>query len=117
MRNDPQTPALGRVLALWSGWVLGPMAWGVHLIASYLLVEPACRAGHRWALHGATLVTTLMALAGVFVAWRHWRGRKAQAGDKKYIRFLALGGVLISAFSVAIILAEGLPNFMLSPCL
>lgn len=106
-----------RLLALWGGWVIGPVAWALHLMVSYLLVQPVCRGGGVAALHAVTMATLLMALGGMALSWRQLPGREAASSRIDRTRFLACGGVLISALSAAVILLEGVPNFMLSPCL
>lgn len=116
MPGDVRTVSLGRLLALWSGWAIGPIAWGIHLMASYLLVKPACDADRVWMLHGMTLATALMALTGVTISWQQGRVL-AFASPARNTCLLAIGGMLISAYSVLIIVVEGLPNFIVSPCL
>lgn len=116
MTGDMGTATIGQLLALWSAWAIGPIAWGVHLMASYLLVKPACEADHAWVLHGTTLATALVALAGVAVSWRWGRGA-VFAKSARDVRLLAIGGMLINAYSVLIIVVEGLPSFIVSPCL
>ncbi|MWJ26980.1 hypothetical protein LG290_04900 [Halomonas sediminis] len=111
-------------LRLWTGWVVGIIAWTLHLIASYLLVSWVCATGNYWALHGVTLATLAMSVAGGWVAWRQWSevGRQwPDAGDPQAqtsrIRFMAVGGLMISGLSALLIVAEGIPNFFLSACL
>lgn len=109
-------------LLLWTGWVVGPVAWSLHLMVSYLLVEWVCLTGNAWALHAVTLVTALVSAAGAAVAWRQWSvvGRRwPRAGIHRVerTRFLAVGGLVMSVLSTLVILAEGIPNFILWPCL
>lgn len=108
------------LLLLWGGWVVGPLAWGLHLMGSYLLVGWVCRTGGYWALHGVTIGTVLLALAGALLARRAWTiaGRRWPASaDEASNRFLAVGGMLVSLLSALVILAEGIPNFILDACL
>lgn len=105
---------------LWAGWVLGPLAWALHLMGSYLLVEWVCRTGGYWALHALTVGTAVLALAGAVPGWRSWSaaGRRWPASnDEGPNRFLAVGGMLVSLLSALVILAEGIPNFILDACL
>lgn len=109
-------------LVLWSGWVIGPGAWSLHLMGSYLLVARACAADAMWMLHATTLATLLLSLAGIAVAWRQWGrvGRRwpgSGDGEAGRTRFMAVMGLLICALSALLIVAEGVPNFFLSPCL
>jgi hypothetical protein len=105
---------------LWVGWLAGPVAWTLHLMVSYLLVEWVCATGNVWTLHAVTVATALLAAVGASVAWRQWaaagRAWPRSGGGRSPDRFLAVGGLIISAFSTLIILAEGIPNFILSAC-
>lgn len=119
MAADPNhTPY--RALALWTGWLLGPLAWGVHLMASYLLVSWVCAGGGRWALHAVTVATAALALLAGLIAYVQWRptrgGGQGGHGARERVRFMAVGGTIISALMVLIIIAEGIPNFIVSPC-
>jgi hypothetical protein len=122
MPAEARNGTAGRVLVLWATWAIGPVAWTLHLMVSYLLVEWVCGTGNVWVLHGVTLATVLMAAAGGLIAWRQWTaaGRRwpGAGGDPaSRTRFLAVGGLIISLLSALIILAEGIPNFILSACL
>ncbi|KAA0013029.1 hypothetical protein F0A17_08955 [Billgrantia pellis] len=122
MASESNGDVLLHPLMLWSGWVIGPGAWALHLMGSYLLVSRACETGSMWLLHGTTLVTLLLGLAGAAVAWRQWgrAGRRwpgSGDGEAGRIRFMAVMGLLISALSGLLIVAEGIPNFFLGPCL
>ncbi len=122
MASELNKGVLRHPLLLWTGWVIGPAAWALHLMGSYLLVARACEADAIWMLHGTTLVTLLLALAGTAVAWWQWgrAGRRwpgSGDGEAGLIRFMAVMGLFISALSALIIVAEGIPNFFLGPCL
>lgn len=100
--------------------MIGPAAWALHLMVSYLLVEPVCRSGGVGALHAATAATLLMAVGGAVLSCRQLAPGRAPPSPRVAVertRFLASGGVLISALSAAVILLEGVPNFIVSPCL
>lgn len=123
MATDAGKRETHRTLLLWTGWFIGPAAWGLHLLVSYVLVPWVCRTGEYWTLHGVTLVTFLLATAGMMISWRQWtsvgRGALTGPGDPsvRRVRFMAVGGLLISALSALIILVEGLPGFVLSACI
>ena len=122
MASESDRGVLLHPLLLWLGWVIGPGAWALHLLGSYLLVSRACEAGSMWMLHATTLVTLLLSLAGAAMAWRpcgrggrRWPG--SGDGEAGRIRFMAVMGLLISALSALLVVAEGVPNFFLGPCL
>ncbi|QOR40039.1 hypothetical protein HNO52_17085 [Billgrantia diversa] len=122
MASESNRGVLLHPVMMWSGWLIGPGAWALHLLGSYLLVSRACESGSMWLLHGATLFTLLLSLAGAAVAWRQWgrAGRRWPAsgdGEAGRVRFMAVMGLLLSALSALLIVAEAIPNFFLSPCL
>lgn len=111
-----------QTLALWTSWGLGPIAWALHLLGSYMLVPWVCASGHHWTLHIATLFTLVVSLLGVCLAWRLWgkTGRHWPGGSDRLtsrLRFMAVGGIILSALSALLIVAEGIPNFYLGACL
>ncbi|MGQ7261235.1 hypothetical protein [Vreelandella sp. V005] len=111
-----------QTLPLWASWVLGPIAWALHLLGSYMLVPWVCETGHHWALHISTLLTLVVSLLGVWLAWRQWgkAGRHWPGGSHRRtsrLRFMAVGGIILSALSALLIMAEGIPNFYLGACL
>lgn len=121
MATEADNRATRHPLLLWTGWLMGPLAWALHLMASYLLVPWVCSTGHYWSLHMVTLLTALLAAAGALIAWRQLRGAGRPAGHGKpyvrRVRFMAINGMIISGLSVLIILVEGLPTFILSACI
>lgn len=109
------------ILAAWSGWICGPGAWGLHLGASYLLVEPACDSLGVWVLYAAALASMALALAGIGLAWRTWNrlGRgwpRAAGGVIGRSRFLALSGLVLSAYFLLLVIAQAIPMLLISPC-
>lgn len=107
--------------ALWGSWLLGPLAWFLHLNASYLLRWPACEAGSALMLHLVTLAALPVALLGVALGWWTWReaGRRwpdAEGGERGRSRFLGMGGVLSSGISAALIVAQEVATLMIEPC-
>lgn len=110
------------VVRLWVGFLGGPAAWFFHLMVSYALVRYVCRSGAVWLLHLTTLVALGAAAAAIRLAWTSWRraGEPVETrggGVEGRSRFLALAGLLFAAFSALLVAAEGLPNFVLEPCL
>lgn len=124
MTNDAtsKTPGLA---ALWAGWWLAAVAWIIHLGASYTLVDWFCHNDTSLSpgtiiavLHGLTLFTAALALAGAALAWRNRLliVRTGPDGNGRK-RFMSIGGLVFSLFLTVIILVEGIPNFILRPCL
>lgn len=110
------------IVALWFGFLAGPAAWFLHLNVSYSVIRYICSSGAMWLLHLASLFTLVLAAAGVWVAWRSWQrigepDETSGAGTLGRTRFLALGGIGMSAFFLAIILMAWIPDFLLHPCM
>lgn len=130
------------LVALWFGFLAGPAAWFLHLMVSYSLVVYVCRTGAVWLLHLATAGTILLAGAGVLVAMGSWRRlfprsepdagprgetrmldegdalRRSDPADPTTgrARLMALGGIALSGFFLAMILMAWIPDLVLSPC-
>jgi hypothetical protein len=103
------------------GVLLAPTAYLAGLQLAYQLVPHDCHVrnstlGHL--IHGATV---LVCLGGTLIAWRVLRSAPAEVPEDEYgaqgrTRFLGLVGVLISALSTLVALAQWLAVFFLSPC-
>jgi hypothetical protein len=106
---------------LWLCLLAGPAAWTAHLLLSYPLVPLICATGLSIVLHLVTLLTALTALAAGILALRLWdRATRpaptAESSDTATTDYLAFSGLLLNALFLFIILAEGLPNFLVNPC-
>jgi hypothetical protein len=90
----------------------GAVAWTAHNLLSAALVSLAC----GWPigivlLHALTVGTLVVALAGAIVG-----GRCFAAATTDGTRFVGGSSVLLNALFALVIVAEGVPNFMLNPC-
>src|ERR1051325_345753 len=117
--NNTAPPS--NALALWAGILAGPVAWLLQMQGGYTLVPWACANGHVFVLHLVTLVGLLIAAAGALIAWRDWRrfGKqwpKGKGGPHMRRRFMAVLGLLTSVMFFLVILAQGIPSFILKPC-
>ncbi len=109
------------IALLWIGVLAGPLAWFLYQQVSYMLATLSCAATATLVLHAMTAVALLIALAGAGIAWKSWRRTGGEwparsGGTVARSRFMALGGLLLSALFFLVIVAQGLPNFFLSPC-
>jgi hypothetical protein len=113
-RRPGQRADLGvrRPYGLWFAAFAGPAAWTAHNLGSTALVPVACAATDVPVLHAVTLLTALVAAAGVVVALRA-RARTRVGGR----RFVAGTAALIDAFFLFVVLVEGVPTLVLGPCL
>jgi len=111
--------------ALWITVLAGPAAWGAHLLAAYFLTETACVDHRQWLLHLVSLALLPIPLAGGVGAARLWRrlpaGSTHSTGHGEddlpsRSRFMALGGMVMSAFFALAILAQWIPAWLLGAC-
>jgi hypothetical protein len=114
----------GGVFALWVGVLLGPAAWAAQQQALYTMVPWACRTGHAAALHAVSVAAVIVAAIGALVARRNWSRAGGgemddddRGGARARSRFLALLGLVASAFFALVIVAQGIASFIVRPCM
>ena len=95
----------------------GVVWWALHLVVSAALVPASCTHQLSWVLNVITLVTAVGALTAIAAAQlvRHRGGAVAVANGRNAV--LGLIALLFNVMSLALILLEGVPNLVLSPCL
>jgi hypothetical protein len=109
------------LLALWAGILLPPFAWFLDQQLSYLLVPWACVSGRQFILHLVTLTMLLLVVGSGFTAWHSWQrarhgGPDGAGGVEARSRFMAVGGLLSSIMFFLVIVAQGIPSFILNAC-
>ena len=106
--------------AVWSGFVVGPVAWAAHLMGQAAFVRYACNdPGWHWALHLMTVVTAVPTIAGLAIclgAARRITDGEDAATPPGRTRFLALLAAFTAAISLALILLEGSYVLFISSC-
>jgi len=127
-----------RLATLWFGLLGGPIAWTLQLLIDYPLVAHYCfpDAARRIvptidSLHLIVSIVSVLALAGavaaLFTALRSWRvsggdfgGERAQlteaAPPPGRVRFMSLGGILVSSLTIVGIVIHGGFVILLAPC-
>ena len=123
---------------LWFGLLGGPIAWTLQLLIDYPLVAHYCfpDAARRIvptidSLHLIVSIVSVLALAGavaaLVTALRSWRvsggdfgGERAQlteaAPPPGRVRFMSLGGILVSSLTIVGIVIHGGFVILLAPC-
>lgn len=110
------------LLELFTGVLLAPFAWALHLSVSYFLAEVRCDDHWNLSLLTASLLLGVVAAIGGWFAWRNYdfTGREWPRGDMDGVlvrsRFLAVGGLVLSALSLLLILAQTIPMLVLRAC-
>ena len=110
------------LLGLTLGIVTGPIAVLVNEELIYVTNMWACGAGKQLAMHVVPIICLVVTLGAGLLAWRDWdrvgRGVEDEAATvDARSRFLALGGMAISALSALIILAQWLAIFVFGACM
>lgn len=109
------------ILGLAYGFLAAPLSALWMEVTAYAGVQWAC--GHRDAItiHVVPVIFLLVGVIAVGLSWRDWSatGRLTRAEGPTIIdrtRFLALSGLILSAFSVVLIVAMWLPMIVFNPC-
>jgi hypothetical protein len=107
--------------ALWLLVVAAPIIVAAEMQANFVLVRQACSMQRNVALYAVIVVAMLLTIATAGVAVSIWRRAGAtwptEAGDlATRIRFIAVLGILSSAMSFLVILAQGMATVHFDPC-
>ena len=110
------------LLSLTLGVVIGPIAVLVNEELIYVTNMWACGTGKQLAMHVVPIVCLAVTVGVGLLAWRDWdrvgRGVEDEAATvDSRSRFLAVGGMAISALSGLIILAQWLAIFVFGACM
>lgn len=101
--------------------VLGPpIIWGIRIAASYLLVPYACWWWGVWSLHFVTIVALVLTAGIGLLSYRDLMSTRGEVGlesESGRPGFMALLGLLSSGFFFVVMVAEGLANVFIDPCL
>jgi hypothetical protein len=98
----------------WAGIAPGPAIWFLQLLASFALAPLACPL--RWKpMFYISITSVLVISASFYICWRNWRQPDDTPLSQARSR-MALGGMILNAFSILVILAQAVPNLMMSGC-
>ena len=114
----PREPHALRQLASFAG---GPAAVLVSMQAKYALVPWACSHGSTVLLHAIAFGGLALAGASALTALREWRSAGGawpddEGGARGRSRFMGMLALLLSGASLVVILAQWIPELLLSPC-
>jgi hypothetical protein len=103
------------------GFVGAPLCALYMQLTAYAGVQWAC--GHRnpVTVHIIPVIFLLLAVIALWISWRDWSAvgritRAEGATVSERTRFLALGGLILSAYGVVLILAMWIPMIIYNPC-
>jgi hypothetical protein len=118
MANDEQatTPR-----GLWLLLIAGPAIVAAEQQANFVLVRQACSMQRNVALYVVVIVAMLLTIATAMIGVSIWRRTGArwptEASDlANRIRFLSVVGILSSAMSLLVIVAQGIATVNFDPC-
>jgi hypothetical protein len=119
-QDAPGTPESRRdMIELWVGILTGPMLWFAQQQICFVIVPWVCDHGGVIWLHVVSVVCLLGTVASGWLALSHWRRERSRenpsAGEQR-VRFMSTLGMFSSLFFGALIVAQGIPNFLLDPC-
>jgi hypothetical protein len=122
----------------WPALLLAPLVALGQLSIAYSLVTPACASQSRGGLHAVAVVSLILVLATVAMAWRGWRRHAGPGGSArgaapsgesergvsaaesdsaaKRPHFVALVALLVGSLSALVSIVLWLPIWFLSPC-
>jgi hypothetical protein len=109
------------LLSLTLGVVLGPLVALANQQATYAVDIWACGHDERLALHIAPGLCLIVVCALGWSAYGNWRTVGVSQNDGMHdlgarTRFLAMLGIMISAFSAFVVLAQWAAVFVFDPC-
>jgi len=106
---------------LWLLTVAGPLILAAEFQTNFVLVRQACSTQRSIWLYAvlvvATLLTVATAMAAVSILRRagsEWPNESADLANR--VRFLAVLGILSSAMSFLVILAQAIATVIFDPC-
>ena len=109
-----------RVHRLWSGVLLPPIAWLLHLSLAYAMSAVVCTPPVMWPFFVLSAAALAVAIAGGGIAWRVKRDAAGEPEHAPTSRargmFMAVCGIMLSAVFALAIVAQTIPMFVLEPC-
>jgi hypothetical protein len=107
-------------LMLWIGLLLGPSAWFLQLEMNYALVPWVCASGHKSVLIIVSVLCLLLTVAAGLLSLTSLKiissSKTPTVGSIARALFMARLGILMSSLFALVIIAQSIPNFILSPC-
>lgn len=107
--------------SIWLALLVAPSLALLNLSVVYALVVPACEGQNTLPLHIFSVATLLLCLLFTFMAWHQWRQHAASPDapeDDAPVRkdFLSAVAALTGLLSALVIVAQWIPQWVLSPC-
>lgn len=106
---------------LWLLVIVGPAIVAAEQQANFVLVRQACSMQRNVALYAVVIVAMVLTIVSAMIAVSIWRRTGAawptEASDlANRIRFISVLGLLSSAMSFLVIVAQGIATVNFDPC-
>jgi hypothetical protein len=106
---------------LWVLVVAGPAIVAAEQQINFILVRQACSVQRNVSLYVVVIVSILLTIATAMVGLSIWRRNGAEWPTEESdlatrIRFIAVLGILSSAMSFLVIVAQGIATIFFDPC-
>jgi len=107
--------------ALWVLIIAAPVIVAAEMQANFVLVRQACSMQRNVALYAVIVVAMVLTIATAMIAVSIWKRAGAswptEAGDgATRIMFISVLGILSSAMSFLVIVAQGIATVHFDPC-
>jgi len=110
----------GEAKMLVAGMLAAPVAWLIHLAVSFSIVRGSCESGAWWVHHVVAAAALALALPGGWAALKEWRETPKEEDPaprgRHRTHFLAIAGIVNSAFFSLIIIIAWAAVFIVPPC-
>jgi hypothetical protein len=107
--------------AMWLLVVLGPLITAIEMQINFTFVRQACSAQRSVGLYAVIIVAIALTIATAFIAYalwlqagRTWPGESSDVATR--VQFIAVLGILSSAMSLLVIVAQGIATIVFDPC-
>lgn len=99
------------IAKLWAAILIGPLVAAAQQQIGFMLVPWACATGLQPYIWTVTIVSMLIALGAAAMGW-NLRGKV----ESEWMRFMATGAAALGLMFALLILAQGIPTYILNPC-
>jgi hypothetical protein len=113
--------APGGIAVQWYGVLAPAAAWLLDLQVSYAIVQWVCGGGPHVVLHLVSVGSLLLIASGAFASWTALqrsssRAREDGSQPDERGKFLAILGLVSSAYFALVVVAAAIPRVVLDAC-
>lgn len=108
-----------RDLLLWLYILVPPSVWFVTLLANFALAPLPCTGASALARRSISVAALLIDATAALLAFLYWRRVQALQGEGapvSRVRTMSMAAIVLSAGFVLVIIAQALPDFLMTGC-